>query len=136
MHYGYYITYLHYDIYYKWQLFLMTLMDRASESLTRKNNSLPAHRHRLHAHRFESLDLPFLPADRSDFDVHGALLDDKVHKYIILYYATIILFKLVSLLYILYLLYKICTLSLQLKQINNGMMICIISEVFSIVFLV
>jgi len=31
-----------------------------------------------HAHRFESLDLPFLPADRSDFDVHGALLDDKV----------------------------------------------------------
>jgi hypothetical protein len=34
-----------------------------------------------HSHRFESLDLPFLPADRfgSDFDVHGALLDDKVH---------------------------------------------------------
>ena len=32
-----------------------------------------------HAHRFESLDLPFIPADRSDFDVHGALLDDKVH---------------------------------------------------------
>ncbi len=26
----------------------------------------------------ESLDLPFLPSDRSDFDVHGALLDDKV----------------------------------------------------------
>ncbi len=37
-----------------------------------------------HAHRFESLDLPFLPADRSDFDVHGALLDDKVHEYVIL----------------------------------------------------
>ena len=35
-----------------------------------------------HAHLFESLDLPFLPADRSDFDVHGALLDDKVHTYI------------------------------------------------------
>jgi hypothetical protein len=31
-----------------------------------------------HSHRFESLDLPQLPADRSDFDVHGALLDDKV----------------------------------------------------------
>ena len=31
-----------------------------------------------HSHRFESLDLPELPADRSDFDVHGALLDDKV----------------------------------------------------------
>jgi len=31
-----------------------------------------------HSHRFESLDLPPLPADRSDFDVHGALLDDKV----------------------------------------------------------
>ncbi len=28
--------------------------------------------------RFESLDLPRLPADRSDFDVHRALLDDKV----------------------------------------------------------
>ena len=31
-----------------------------------------------HSHRFESLDLPQLPADRSDFDVHRALLDDKV----------------------------------------------------------
>ncbi len=31
-----------------------------------------------HSHRFESLHLPQLPADRSDFDVHGALLDDKV----------------------------------------------------------
>ncbi len=37
-----------------------------------------------HAHRFESLDFPFLPADRFDFDVHGALLDDKVHEYVIL----------------------------------------------------
>ncbi len=32
-----------------------------------------------HACRFESLDLPHTPADRSDFDVHGALEDDKVH---------------------------------------------------------
>ena len=31
-----------------------------------------------HSVRFESLDLPPLPADRSDFDVHGALEDDKV----------------------------------------------------------
>jgi hypothetical protein len=30
------------------------------------------------------LDLPFLPADRSDFDVHGALEDDKVREYVIL----------------------------------------------------
>ncbi len=37
-----------------------------------------------HAHRFESLNLPFIPADRSDFDVHRALLDDKVHEYVIL----------------------------------------------------
>ena len=29
-----------------------------------------------HSVRFESLDLPPLPADRSDFDVHGALEDD------------------------------------------------------------
>ena len=37
-----------------------------------------------HAHRFESLDLSFIPADRSDFDVHGTLLDDKVREYVIL----------------------------------------------------
>ncbi len=37
-----------------------------------------------HSHRFESLDLPILPADRSDFDVHWALLDDKVQEYVIL----------------------------------------------------
>jgi hypothetical protein len=30
------------------------------------------------AFRFESLDLPLLPADRSDFDVHRALEDDKL----------------------------------------------------------
>jgi hypothetical protein len=94
-----------YDIHYKWQLFLMTIMD--CTMLTRKLLGLPAHKHLLHrlsktsplhlrhlkfarflfefhAHRFESLDLPFLPADRSDFDVHGALLDDKVHEYVIL----------------------------------------------------
>ena len=31
-----------------------------------------------HAFRFESLDLPYLPADRSDFDVHGALDNEQV----------------------------------------------------------
>ena len=36
------------------------------------------------SHRFESLDLPFLPADRSLYDVHEALLDDKVLQYVIL----------------------------------------------------
>ena len=93
-----------------WQLFQMTIMDRAF--LTRKSDRLPPHIHcrshaspldagklgtydilsvlpdkfarflfEFHAHRFESLDLPHLPADRSDFDVHGALLDDKVQTY-------------------------------------------------------
>ena len=33
-----------------------------------------------HSGRFESLDLPILPDDRSDFDVHGALEDDKVKQ--------------------------------------------------------
>jgi hypothetical protein len=39
-----------------------------------------------HGHRLESLDRPVLPADRSDFDVHGlgALLDDKVPQYVML----------------------------------------------------
>ena len=31
-----------------------------------------------HDFRFESLDLPLLPADRSDFVVHGALEDAQV----------------------------------------------------------
>jgi hypothetical protein len=31
-----------------------------------------------HALQFESLDLPPLPADQSDFDVHGALKDKQV----------------------------------------------------------
>ncbi len=31
-----------------------------------------------HAFRFESCDLQPLPADRSDFDVHGALNDKQV----------------------------------------------------------
>ena len=33
-----------------------------------------------HSGRFERLDLPILPDDRSYFDVHGALEDDKVKK--------------------------------------------------------
>ena len=34
-----------------------------------------------HSVRFESLDLPILPDDRSQFDVHGALKDDKVKQF-------------------------------------------------------
>jgi hypothetical protein len=33
-----------------------------------------------HSVRFESLDLPILPDDQSQFDVHGALEDDTVKK--------------------------------------------------------
>ena len=33
-----------------------------------------------HSGRFETLDLPTLPDDRSQFDVHGALEDDKVKQ--------------------------------------------------------
>ena len=33
-----------------------------------------------HSGRFESLDLPILPDDRSQFDVHCALEDDKVKQ--------------------------------------------------------
>jgi hypothetical protein len=31
-----------------------------------------------HSFRFLGLDLPPLPADRSDFDVHGAIMNDEV----------------------------------------------------------
>ena len=34
-----------------------------------------------HSCRFESLDLPILPDDRSQFDVHCALEDDKVTQF-------------------------------------------------------
>ncbi len=33
-----------------------------------------------HSVQFESVDLPILPDDRSQFDVHGALNDDKVNQ--------------------------------------------------------
>ncbi len=33
-----------------------------------------------HSGRFETLDLPALPDDRSQFDVHGTLEDDKVKQ--------------------------------------------------------
>ena len=36
-----------------------------------------------YAYRFKGLALPLIPADISDFDVHGALLDDKVQKHLI-----------------------------------------------------
>jgi hypothetical protein len=34
----------------------------------------------IHSVRFESLDLPILPDDRSQYDVHSALEDDNVKK--------------------------------------------------------
>jgi hypothetical protein len=33
-----------------------------------------------HSGWFETLDLPILPDDRSQFDVHGAIEDDKVQQ--------------------------------------------------------
>ncbi len=44
-----------------------------------------------HAFRFESLDLPPLPADRSDFDVHGALDDEQIRVPRLLQYLSAIL---------------------------------------------
>ena len=38
-----------------------------------------------HDYRFLSLDLPPLPADRSDFDVHGALEDEQVTQNVDIY---------------------------------------------------
>ncbi len=38
-----------------------------------------------HNFRFESLDLPPLPADQSDFDVHGALEDAQVTQNVNIY---------------------------------------------------
>jgi hypothetical protein len=38
-----------------------------------------------HDYRFLSLDLPPLPADRSDFDVHGELKDEQVTKFVKIY---------------------------------------------------
>ena len=45
--------------------------------------------YKFHDFRFDSLDLPPLPADCGDFDVHGALEDDKV-PYMELYLHCII----------------------------------------------
>ncbi len=44
-----------------------------------------------HAFRFESLDLPPLTADRSDFDVHGALTVEQVCVQKLLQYLSAIL---------------------------------------------
>ena len=66
---------------------LMFLISVHSSDITRRS---PHHRiarflFEFHAVLFERLDLPrLLPADRSDFDVHGALEDDKVKAEIML----------------------------------------------------
>ncbi len=61
-----------------------------------------------HAFRFESLDLPPLPADRSDCDAHGALKDEQVRVQRLLQYLLAIvvcnILYLVCCLYILYML--------------------------------
>ena len=56
-----------------------------------------------HAFRFESLDLPPLPADRSDFDVHGALRNEQVRVQRLLQYLLAIV--VCNILYLLYRLY-------------------------------
>ncbi len=65
-----YFNYLHYGNYvhftYIRQLFL-TMMMMVLDAFLKK-----------------CVELPFLPADRSRFDEHGALLDDKVLQYVIL----------------------------------------------------
>ncbi len=42
-----------------------------------------------HAFRFESIDPPLLHADRSNFDVHGALEDDQVKTHSLFLFLTI-----------------------------------------------
>ena len=61
-----------------------------------------------HAFRFESLDLPPLPADRSDFDVHEALKDEQVRVQRLLQYLLAIV--VCNILYPLYRLYILYTL--------------------------
>ncbi len=61
-----------------------------------------------HAFRFESLDLqvPPLPADRSDFDLHGALRDEQVRMQRLLQYLlAIVVCSILYLLLCLYILY-------------------------------
>ena len=60
-------------------------------------------RYEFHAFRFESLDLPPLPADRSDFDVHGALKDEQVRVQRLLQY--LLAMVACNILYLLYSLY-------------------------------
>jgi hypothetical protein len=59
-----------------------------------------------HAFRFESLDLPPLPADRSDFDVHEALKDEQVRvQRLLQYLLAIVVCNILYLLYCLYILF-------------------------------
>ena len=59
-----------------------------------------------HAFRFESLDLPPLPADRSDFDVHEALKDEQVRvPRLLQYLLAIVVCNILYLLFCLYILY-------------------------------
>ncbi len=60
-----------------------------------------------HSGRFESLDLPILPDDRSQFDVHGALGHVKVTH---LEYTCLIEYIRCTLFILLYHLYQLCRL--------------------------
>ena len=50
---------------------------RRDTTMVRLSSSLDSRGFRRNRYN-KSLDLPLLPADRSDFDVHGALEDEKV----------------------------------------------------------
>ncbi len=54
-------------------------------SVLLKNLKFARFLYEFHDFRFESLDLPPLPADRSDFDVHGALGDEQQPKNLYVY---------------------------------------------------
>ncbi len=64
-----------------------------------------------HSGRFESLDLPILPDDRSQFDVHSALEDDKVKQLEYTSHIEYIRCTLFILLYHLYHLNQLCRLT-------------------------
>ena len=74
INYLYYITYNTYTYYfiYKGCLFYIILFT--------KDDKFARFLFEYHSGRFETLDLPIIPDDRSQFDVHGALEDDKVKQ--------------------------------------------------------
>ncbi len=82
----------------------------------------------IHAHRFESLDPPFLPQDISNFDVHWAPLDDKVHNYVILWtlnvYCVYIIFLHIMSIMTIISIETIISLIINMRTVHNGKNIC------------